>query len=145
MSFWFDHLVIFDCVSLQTTQESGYFIVILSGKHFRLGMITLANNLHRHTISGLVATFIESPLDLQKDLKIPADQYDACSAQGIATTGNAAGNTKDVFDLTGANVAPKPLPAGFTARGIVALVFSVIAAFLGMAVISWYGYQPLKE
>jgi iron transport multicopper oxidase len=51
--------------------------------------------------------------------------------------GNAAGNTADVFDLTGENLSVSPLPAGFTARGIVALVFSCLSAFLGMAVIAW--------
>lgn len=52
--------------------------------------------------------------------------------------GNAAGNTKDFLDLTGANVPPKPLPAEFTTKGIVAMTFSVLAALLGLAVISWY-------
>ena len=78
-------------------------------------------------------------------LKIPDDHYAACKAAGIPTAGNAAANTKDPFNLEGAYVSPAPLPAGFTPRGIVALVFSVVAAFLGMAAISWYGYQPLKE
>lgn len=52
--------------------------------------------------------------------------------------GNAAGNTVDLFDLKGENLSPKPLPDGFTARGIVALVFSIISAFIGLAVITWY-------
>lgn len=94
-----------------------------------------------HVDSGLILTFIEAPLQLQDQLsgKIPADHYDACKAQGMAYEGNAAGNTVDLLDTTGMNVSPKPLPAGFTARGIVALVFSCIAGFLGIAVIVWYG------
>lgn len=51
--------------------------------------------------------------------------------------GNAAGNTEDFFDMKGANVSPEPLPAGFTARGVVALVFSILSAFLGIGVIAW--------
>jgi iron transport multicopper oxidase len=51
--------------------------------------------------------------------------------------GNAAGNTADVFDLSGENLSVPPLPEGFTARGIVALVFSCVAAFMGMAVLAW--------
>lgn len=81
---------------------------------------------------------VEAPLEVQKTLTIPEDHFAACQADGIPTAGNAAANTVDLLDLTGANVAPKPLPAGFTARGIVALVFSVISALLGLAVISWY-------
>lgn len=81
---------------------------------------------------------IEAPLDLQaSNLTIPQDHLAACAAQSIPTAGNAAGNTVDVFDLTGENLPPSPLPDGFTARGIVALVFSVVSAFLGLAVISW--------
>lgn len=93
--------------------------------------------------SGLAITLVENPLDMQKNLKIPEDHYKACQQANIPTVGNAAGNTKDLLDLTGANVSPNPLPAGFTAKGIVALVFSILAAFIGMAVISWYGVAPL--
>lgn len=83
---------------------------------------------------------IEAPDELQKSLTIPDDHWEACKAAGVPTAGNAAANTKDLFDMTGANVAPAPLLSGFEARGIVALVFSCVAAFLGMAVISWYVY-----
>lgn len=90
-------------------------------------------------VSGLVATLIEAPLELQKTLTIPDGHLKACQAQGMPTTGNAAGNSKDWFDLTGENQAVAPLPAGFTSRGIVALVFSCISAALGVAFIAWYG------
>lgn len=84
---------------------------------------------------------IEAPLDLQKQLggKIPQDHLQNCKAAGIATEGNAAGNTVDLEDLRGENTSPKTLPAGFEAKGIVALVFSVLAAFIGLGVIAWYG------
>lgn len=99
-----------------------------------------------HVVSGLVATMIESPLSIQRQLVggIPADHLDNCKADGTPTQGNAAGNTLDLLDLRGENVAPGPLPAGFTAKGIVALVFSCVAAFLGMGMIGWYGMQPIK-
>lgn len=89
---------------------------------------------------------IEDPLGLQKQLsgKIPQSHLDACKASNEPIEGNAAGNTVDLLDLTGENKSPAALPAGFTARGIVALVFSCIAAFIGMGVISWYGIQPVK-
>ena len=91
-----------------------------------------------HVASGLVATMVEAPKELQQTLKIQEGHLDTCKSQGIAVAGNAAGNTVDLFDLKGENHSPKPLPSGFTARGIVALVFSVISAFIGLAVITWY-------
>lgn len=87
--------------------------------------------------SGLVATMIEAPLELQKTLSIPADHLQVCKDSNTPTAGNAAGNTEDVFNLKGENRSVARLPTGFTARGIVALVFSCIAAFLGIAAIAW--------
>ncbi|KAJ9150004.1 Multicopper oxidase [Pleurostoma richardsiae] len=91
-----------------------------------------------HMDQGLIATFIEAPEELQ-GLEIPTDHLNACRKAGVPTEGNAAGNTKNVFDLKGENKPPPPLPEGFTAKGIVALFFSCVAAIIGMAVISWYG------
>jgi len=101
-----------------------------------------------HVDQGLIATMVEAPLELQKTLTIPQNHFDACNVSNIPISGNAAANTKDFLDLTGANAAPNPLPAGFTARGIVALTFSVLAALIGLAVITWYAlvsprYDPL--
>lgn len=89
---------------------------------------------------------VESPLDIQSQLsgKIPEDHLKVCQDLNVPTAGNAAGNTLDPLDLTGENKPPGRLPAGFTARGIVALVFSCLAAFLGMGVIGWYGMKPMK-
>lgn len=80
---------------------------------------------------------VEAPLSLQETLVMPQNHIDACTKQDIPIAGNAAGNTRDLFDLAGANVSPAPLPDGFTARGFVALVFSILSAFLGMGVIAW--------
>ncbi|CZR53837.1 probable iron transport multicopper oxidase FET3 precursor [Phialocephala subalpina] len=96
-----------------------------------------------HVDQGLIATMVEAPLELQKTLTIPQNHFDACAAGGVPYTGNAAGNTVDVLDLSGANVAPKPLPAGFTPRGIVAMTFSALAALLGLATIVWYGLADM--
>ncbi|KAK6540194.1 hypothetical protein TWF694_009013 [Orbilia ellipsospora] len=98
-----------------------------------------------HIQSGLVATFIEAPDVLQTAQKIPQDHLDVCMGQNLATVGNAAANDKNFLDLTGQNLSVPPIPAGFTARGIVALVFSIIAAFLGLAVITLYGSQEIKQ
>lgn len=65
-----------------------------------------------HVTSGLMATFIEAPLDLQKTIKIPQDHLDVCKKDGIPTSGNAAANTVHFLDLAGQNKPPAPLPAG---------------------------------
>lgn len=92
-----------------------------------------------HVVSGLLATMIEAPLDIQKSLTIPSDHLAACAAAGIPTKGNAAANEKDFLDLTGQNAPPGDLPAGFTTRGIIAFVFSTITGILGVLVVAWYG------
>lgn len=90
-----------------------------------------------HVDQGLIATMVEAPLELQQTLTIPQNHIDSCVAGNTSYAGNAAGNTVDYLDLTGANTAPKPLPVGFTPRGIVAMTFSIVSALLGLAVISW--------
>lgn len=92
-----------------------------------------------HMDQGLIATMVEAPLEIQKSITIPQNHLDACKAGNTLYEGNAAGNTVNFLDLTGEPVPPAPLPAGFTPRGIVALVFSCISALIGMAVIAWYG------
>jgi iron transport multicopper oxidase len=90
-----------------------------------------------HMDQGLIATMVEAPLDIQKTLTLSQNHIDACSAGNVPHAGNAAANTENFLDLTGQNVAPDPLPDGFTPRGIVALTFSCVSALLGLAVISW--------
>ncbi|TVY31799.1 Iron transport multicopper oxidase [Lachnellula subtilissima] len=96
-----------------------------------------------HVDQGLIATMVEAPLELQKAQTIPQNHLDACKAGNTPSAGNAAANTVDFLDLTGEPVPPKPLPAGFTARGIVAMTFSCIAALLGLATITWYGLADM--
>lgn len=86
-------------------------------------------------------------MELQSNLTIPQDHYAACASASpaVPTAGNAAGNTVDLLDLTGANVSPSPLPEGFTPRGIVALTFSIIAGLVGCAVIAWYGMGEMSS
>ena len=87
--------------------------------------------------AGLIATMIEAPLEIQKTINVPADHFKVCADQNLPYSGNAAGNTEDLYDLSGENVSPQPIPAGFTARGIVALVFSCVSGAAGIAVIAW--------
>jgi len=57
-------------------------------------------------------TFVESPDILQQTLRIPSDHLHACQQLGIPTKGNAAGNTKNYLDLTGAPTIPPKDPHG---------------------------------
>ncbi|KHO01937.1 Cupredoxin [Metarhizium album ARSEF 1941] len=99
-----------------------------------------------HVVSGLVATFVEAPAELQKTLSIPPTHLQACQKANIPTVGNAGANTRDFLDLSGQNKPPAPLPAGFTTRGIVALAFSCLTGILGVCVVAWYGFsQPAEE
>ncbi|KAK1535897.1 multicopper oxidase [Colletotrichum paranaense] len=92
-----------------------------------------------HVTSGLLATFVEAPLEIQKSLTLPQNHLDVCAAGNVPVAGNAAGNTKNLLDLSGQNAPPDPLPAGFTTKGIVAFVFSTISGVLGICVVCWYG------
>lgn len=120
-------------------RPNGYFVIRFRSNN--PGVWFFHCHIEWHVDSGLILTMIEAPLQLQQNLagKIPEDHYDACRMQDIPYEGNAAGNTVDLLDTKGMNVSPGPLPAGFTPRGIVALTFSVVAGFLGIAVIVWYG------
>ena len=98
-----------------------------------------------HLSQGLALTLIEAPEQIQERLSIPENHYDVCDTAGMKYEGNAAGNTKDYLDLTGQNKQVDWLPAGFTAKGIVAMVFSCVSAFLGMAFITVYGMSGIKQ
>jgi iron transport multicopper oxidase len=65
-----------------------------------------------HVTSGLLATFIEAPLELQKSLTIPKDHFDVCAKGNVPIAGNAAGNTANLLDLSGENAPPGRLPEG---------------------------------
>ncbi|KAL4905597.1 hypothetical protein BDW74DRAFT_185121 [Aspergillus multicolor] len=99
-----------------------------------------------HMMQGLALTFIEAPTEIQKGMAaVPEDHWAACAAGNISDRGNAAGNVEDLLDLTGQNAQPAWLPAGFTARGIVALVFSCVSAFLGLGVVGLYGMSGVPR
>ncbi|QDS76429.1 hypothetical protein FKW77_004286 [Venturia effusa] len=80
-------------------RPSGYMVI-----RFRAdnpGINILHCHIEWHVQAGLTATLIEAPDQI--DFEAPQDHLDACKAQGIPTSGNAAGNEDDIFDLTGAN------------------------------------------
>jgi iron transport multicopper oxidase len=97
-----------------------------------------------HLAAGLGMLLIEAPTQMQQRLSIPQQHYDVCQAAGVPYQGNAAGDVKDLLDLSGENVQQPSLPTGFTGRGITALVFSVITALMGIAAIVVYGLTDLQ-
>ncbi|PQE24793.1 multicopper oxidase protein [Rutstroemia sp. NJR-2017a BVV2] len=124
-------------------RPSGYIVLRFTSDN--PGVWLFHCHIEWHVNQGLIATMIEAPLELQKSLVIPETHIAACQAGGVPYTGNAAGNTVNLLDLTGANLAPGPLPKGFTPKGIVAMVFSCLAALLGLATISWYGLAEMGD
>lgn len=104
-------------------------------------------HLEWHLEQGLAIVLIEAPESLRSDpeQQLTENHKDICKKAGIPIEGNAAANSKDFLDLTSENVQHPPLPDGFTARGIVALVFSCIAAILGLIVIGIYGMADIKD
>lgn len=124
-------------------RPSGYLVLRFQSNN--PGVWLFHCHIEWHVDQGLIATMIEAPLEIQKSLAIPENHLDVCKAANVPYTGNAAGNTVDFLDLEGENVAPGPLPVGFTARGIVAMVFSCLAALLGLATITWYGLAEMGD
>jgi iron transport multicopper oxidase len=102
----------------------------------RIGVWLFHCHIEWHMDTGLMATMIMAPLEMQKTLTIPQEFKQICADQGISTVGNAAGNTEDYLDLSGQNLMVPPLPAGFTTKGYVAMVFSCVAGVLGLASIT---------
>lgn len=100
-----------------------------------------------HLEQGLAMVLIEAPEEMQdtESQQLTENFKQVCNNVGVNYTGNAAGNTVNYLDLTGENKQEKALPAGFTARGIVALVFSIIAGLVGIAAIAFYGMADVKN
>jgi iron transport multicopper oxidase len=120
----------------------GYFVMRFVADN--PGVWTFHCHIEWHLASGLAMTFIEAPMQIQERVTIPQQHFDVCKAAGVAYEGNAAANSQNFLDLAGQNAPPAFLPPGFTARGYVALVFSVVSALLGMAFIAVYGMSDIK-
>ena len=83
--------------------DKSSLLQITSLKLISLSRVNLFHcHIEWHVEAGLVATLVEAPDKLQQQLTIPHDHLQICEAQGIPTKGNAAGNTKDYLNLTGA-------------------------------------------
>lgn len=88
---------------------------------------------------------MEDPAGIRaNETALPEDWKDVCNSCG-GHVGNAANNSVDFFNLAGENVQVVNLPAGFTTKGIVALVFSCISGVLGCAAIGIYGMADIPN
>jgi iron transport multicopper oxidase len=56
--------------------------------------------------AGMMITIIESPDILQKTVRVPPSQLKLCDQQDIPTSGNCAGQTKNLFDVSDCNITP---------------------------------------
>lgn len=65
-----------------------------------------------HQEAGLSSTVVIAPKQLQKSQQINPAMEAICQKQGVPTAGNAAGNTQDHFNLTGAITVAPPNPRG---------------------------------
>ncbi|SCU85732.1 LADA_0D09296g1_1 [Lachancea dasiensis] len=100
-----------------------------------------------HLTQGLAIVLIEDPLSIQAShgQQLTDNHKNVCKNVGIPTKGNAAGNSQDYMNLAGENVQEKFIPTGFTAKGIVAMTFSCLAAILGLITIAFYGLMDIKN
>lgn len=126
-------------------RPQSYFVMRFKANH--PGVWFFHCHIEWHLQQGLAIQLIEAPDQIVNDpnQQLTENHKDICKKAGVAWEGNAAANVKDFTDLSGENVQQPPLPAGFTARGIVALVFSCIAAFLGLVTIGIYGMADIKN
>jgi iron transport multicopper oxidase len=82
--------------------------VIIRFKADNSGVWLFHCHIEWHVVMGLIATIIESPDDLAGGV-IPEDHQAICRSQNIPLAGNAAGNTQNFLDLSGALEKP-PIP-----------------------------------
>ena len=92
-----------------------------------------------HLEQGLAAVFIEAPSILQQRETLNENLIQNCKSGSIPVSGNAAGNSKDWFDLEGLPRQPQPLPEGFTLKGYAAFALTTLVGLWGLYTIAQYG------
>mmetsp|Transcript_923 Transcript_923/g.1040 ORF Transcript_923/g.1040 Transcript_923/m.1040 type:complete len:631 (+) Transcript_923:2118-4010(+) len=102
-----------------------------------------------HLEQGLAITLVEAPFEIQKSQNISSNHWDACALANVSSKGNAAGkygDSKDIWhDLSGENLQPEPLPAGFTMKGYIAFLICSFCAIFGLYSIYKYGMEDIKN
>ncbi|CUM51402.1 unnamed protein product [Debaryomyces tyrocola] len=102
-----------------------------------------------HLEQGLAITLVEAPFEIQKSQSLSSNHLDACTSANVSSKGNAAGrygDSKDIWhDLSGENLQPDPLPAGFTMKGYIAFFICSFCAVFGIYSIYKYGMEDIKN
>ncbi|OLY84888.1 Iron transport multicopper oxidase fio1 [Smittium mucronatum] len=97
-----------------------------------------------HMMFGMFAVIVEAPLQLQKTTSYDVSTYsDQCMLNGFKAEGNAGGDTG--LDLKNAPDSPTLINYGIHAKGIVAIVFCTIAAFIGIASTIYFSKQLSED
>ncbi|EPQ53867.1 ferroxidase [Gloeophyllum trabeum ATCC 11539] len=96
-----------------------------------------------HLEVGLAIQIIEAPLEFQQRTLaaggIPSYIGEQCAAQGMPTSGNAAGHAS-ATDLSGLPEGPFPQHNGWHPKGVGAMFGCVLTAVIGMATVTWYSF-----
>ena len=126
-------------------QPQSYFVIRFKADN--PGVWFFHCHIEWHLDQGLAIQLIEDPMGIQNNAtqQITDNHKQICEKVGVPWKGNAAGNDANILDLSGENIQHKRLPTGFTARGIVALVFSCVAGVVGLAAIALYGMQDISN
>lgn len=101
-----------------------------------------------HLEQGLAIVLMEAPDHLRDFVdynSLPKDLLQICEAGGMATAGNAAGNTRDWLDLSNEPVQADPLPEGFTTKGYIALAVCIVSALWGLYEIVVFGIADINN
>ncbi|AMD20886.1 HDR144Wp [Eremothecium sinecaudum] len=130
-----------------TVYVEGKSWVVLRFKADNPGVWLFHCHIEWHMMQGLSLTLVEAPLDIQNTAsqQLTDSSLGVCANVGMRHLGNAAGNSDDIFDLTGENVQAKAIPDGFTAKGIVAMFFSCLVAIIGLVTLSIYGLMEFQN
>ncbi|KAJ3353731.1 hypothetical protein HDU83_006448 [Entophlyctis luteolus] len=110
----------------------GYAIFRLVGRNPGLWFIHC--HIEWHFEAGLAAIVVEAPSSITET--IDSNMMSLCSAQGISTSGNAAGN--QALDMSGYVYGPSTLYIGIPATGWGAIVGCAISSLIGVATVIWF-------
>ena len=88
-----------------TTPPSGYLVIRFKADNPGVWMYHC--HMVFHLAAGMMVTLVESPDILQSTLTVDQQSLALCREQMIATAGNCAGDTVNVFDTRGCNNNPE--------------------------------------
>lgn len=130
-----------------TVYVNGKSWVVLRFRADNPGVWLFHCHIQWHVMQGLSMVLIEAPLQVQKTNSqfLTDSSKNVCLNNRVSIQGNAAGNKDNFLDLTGEPVQHKELPPGFTSKGIIGLLFSILVAITGLVTIAFYGIMEFKE